>query len=131
MLIPSTVKRELSAQNVAKGMSCALVALTILLRTPFEATPFGAIRFHKGVGRSESLGHCSRDPTRLRVKSRKFWGGRSESEPTLMKIEMWPVDKPVPYAKDVRKISDQAVEKVRRASRRLASGNRSLWIRTT
>jgi DNA modification methylase len=29
-----------------------------------------------------------------------------------MKIEMWPVDKPVPYPKNARKISDQAVEKV-------------------
>src|ERR1700719_3152049 len=29
-----------------------------------------------------------------------------------MKIEMWPVDKPVPYAKNARKISDQAVDKV-------------------
>src|SRR5881275_2096270 len=29
-----------------------------------------------------------------------------------MKIEIWPVDKPVPYAKNARKISDQAVEKV-------------------
>jgi len=29
-----------------------------------------------------------------------------------MKVEMWPVDKPVPYAKNARKISDQAVDKV-------------------
>jgi ParB-like chromosome segregation protein Spo0J len=29
-----------------------------------------------------------------------------------MKIEMWPVDKPVPYAKNARKISDRAVDKI-------------------
>jgi DNA modification methylase len=29
-----------------------------------------------------------------------------------MKIEMWPVDRPVPYAKNARKISEQAVDKV-------------------
>jgi hypothetical protein len=29
-----------------------------------------------------------------------------------MKIEMWPVDRPVPNAENARKISDQAVDKV-------------------
>ena len=29
-----------------------------------------------------------------------------------MRIRMWPVDKPVPYGKNARKISDQAVDKV-------------------
>jgi hypothetical protein len=29
-----------------------------------------------------------------------------------MKIELWPVDKPQPYARNARKISDLAIEKV-------------------
>jgi P27 family predicted phage terminase small subunit len=29
-----------------------------------------------------------------------------------MKVEMWPVDKPVPYAKNARKIGDRAVDKI-------------------
>jgi hypothetical protein len=60
----------------------------------------------------------------LRVKSRKFWGGGSESEPqVIMKIEMWPVNKLLPYAKNARKISDQAVEKV-------ASSILGVWLPT-
>jgi hypothetical protein len=51
-------------------------------------------------------------------------------ESRLMKIEMWPVDKPVPYAKNARKISDQAVDKVASRIQRLASVRHWLWIRT-
>jgi DNA modification methylase len=29
-----------------------------------------------------------------------------------MKVELWPIDKPVPYPKNARKISDQAIDKV-------------------
>ena len=32
-----------------------------------------------------------------------------------MKIELWPVDKPQPYARNARKISDLAIEKVARS----------------
>jgi DNA modification methylase len=49
---------------------------------------------------------------RLSVNVRKFGVGGSEVKSNPMKIEMWPVHKPVPYPKNARKISDQAVEKV-------------------
>ena len=32
----------------------------------------------------------------------------------MMKIELWPVDRPVPYAKNPRKIPQSAVEEGRR-----------------
>jgi hypothetical protein len=44
---------------------------------------------------------------RLRVKSRTSDGG-SKVKSRLMKIEMWPVDKPVPYAQNADNISNQA-----------------------
>jgi ParB-like chromosome segregation protein Spo0J len=49
---------------------------------------------------------------RLSANVRKFGVGGSEVKSNPMKIEMWPVDKPVPYPKNARKISDQAVKKV-------------------
>jgi hypothetical protein len=67
---------------------------------------------------------------RLSVNVRKFRVGGSEMKSNLMKIEMWPVEKPVPYPKNARKISDQAVEKV--ASSIQAFGfraNLSWWTR--
>jgi ParB-like chromosome segregation protein Spo0J len=32
-----------------------------------------------------------------------------------MKIEFWPIDKPQPYTRNARKISDLAIEKVARS----------------
>ncbi|MGI9074695.1 MAG: ParB N-terminal domain-containing protein [Bryobacteraceae bacterium] len=49
---------------------------------------------------------------RIRVNVRKFGVGGLKVKSNPMKIEIWPVDKPVPYPKNARKISDQAIEKV-------------------
>jgi ParB-like nuclease domain len=49
---------------------------------------------------------------RLSVNCATFRVGGSGVKSNAMKIAMWPVDKPVPYPKNARKISDEAVEKV-------------------